>query len=164
MIQIIKATTGDLNIINDIARKTWPIAYGEILSEAQLNYMLDSFYSEEALRTNIANGHDFILAKEDDMVLGFASFENNYQNRAKTKIHKIYMLPESQGKGMGKLLIDSIEKFAVTSGSNCLILNVNRFNKAIGFYKKMGFEIIQEIDIEIGLGYLMEDYVMEKKI
>lgn len=164
MIQIIKATTDDLNIINDIARKTWPIAYGEILSEAQLNYMLDSFYSKEALRANIANGHNFILAKEDDMVLGFASFENNYQNRAKTKIHKIYMLPESQGKGIGKLLIDSIEKFAVTSGSNSILLNVNRFNKAIGFYKKMGFEIIQEIDIEIGLGYLMEDYVMEKKI
>ncbi len=164
MIQIVKATTDDLQIIDEIARKTWPITYGTILSEAQLNYMLDAFYSEEGLRTNIANGHEFILVKDDDLVLGFASFENNHQNTAKTKIHKIYMLPESQGKGIGKLLIDFVEKRAFDNGSASLLLNVNRFNKAIGFYQKMGFEIIQEVDIEIGLGYLMEDYVMEKFI
>ena len=164
MIHIVEATIEDLPTITSIARKTWPIAYGEILSEAQLEYMLNSFYSEEALKTNIASGHEFILAKEDDFVLGFASLENNYQKTAKTKIHKIYMLPESQGKGIGKLLVENIKKRAIAKGSKNLLLNVNRFNKAIGFYHKMGFRIIQEIDIEIGLGYLMEDYVMEKEI
>lgn len=164
MIHIVKATTDDINIIAEIARKTWPVTYGTILSEEQLNYMLHAFYSEEALRDNIANGHEFVLAKEDNLVLGFASFGHQYQNKPSIKIHKIYMLPESQGKGIGKLLIENIEKTAIGNGSNSILLNVNRFNKALGFYKKMGFEIIEEIDIEIGLGYLMEDYVMEKKI
>ncbi len=164
MIQIVKATNEDLHTIANIAYKTWPVAYGEILSQAQLEYMLDAFYSEEALKANIANGHEFILAVENEVALGFASFENDYQKTSSTKIHKIYMLPESQGKGVGKLLIENIEKTAIDKGSNNLLLNVNRFNKAIGFYQKMGFSIIQEIDIEIGLGYLMEDYVMEKEL
>lgn len=164
MIYIVKATTEDLPTIAEIARKTWPVAYGEILSQAQLEYMLNAFYSKESLQANMDNGHEFILAIENDIVLGFASFEHQYQHKAKTKIHKIYMLPESQGKGLGKLLIATIEKTAIDNGSNNLLLNVNRFNKALGFYQKMGFNIIEEINIEIGLGYLMEDYIMEKKI
>lgn len=164
MISIIKATTADLKIISEIAHKTWPLTYGEILSPAQLEYMLDAFYSDTALRANMENGHEFILAKEDNICLGFASFEHHYQNKNTTKIHKIYILPETQGKGIGKLLIDYVSQFAKENDATWLLLNVNRFNKALTFYQKLGFEIIQEIDIELEYGYLMEDYVMEKRI
>lgn len=165
MITIAKATVADLNNITEIAHKTWPLTYGEILSPAQLEYMLNAFYSDAALRANIEYGHDFILAKEDDICLGFASFEHYYQNKNATKIHKIYILPETQGKGIGKLLIDSIAQFAKENdATTTLLLNVNRFNKALTFYQKLGFEIIEVIDIELEYGYLMEDYVMEKRI
>ncbi len=164
MIDIVKATASDFKTITEIAHKTWPLTYGGILSQTQLDYMLDAFYSEAALQANIVNGHEFILAKEANTVLGFASLEHNYQNKKTTKIHKIYILPETQGKGIGKLLIDSIAEFAKQNDSAFLLLNVNRFNKALTFYQKIGFEIIQEIDIELDFGYLMEDYVMEKGI
>ena len=81
-----------------------------------------------------------------------------------TKIHKIYLLPETQGKGIGKSVIESIGKLAVENNSSSLFLNVNRFNKALHFYEKTGFKIIDEVDIEIGNDYLMEDYVMEKRL
>lgn len=164
MIHIVKSTVADLKTITEIAYKTWPLTYGEILSPAQLEYMLNAFYSESALLTNIENGHEFILAKENDICLGFASFEHHHKNGNTTKIHKIYILPETQGKGIGKLLIDSIAQFAKENNSNSLLLNVNRFNKALTFYQKLGFEIVEEIDIELEHGYLMEDYVMEKEI
>jgi GNAT superfamily N-acetyltransferase len=164
MIHIVKATTANLKTITEIAHKTWPLTYGEILSSSQLEYMLNAFYSEEALLANIENGHEFILAKEKDICLGFASFEPHYKNGNATKIHKIYILPETQGKGIGKLLIDSIAQFAKENNSNSLLLNVNRFNKALSFYQKLGFKIIQEIDIELEFGYLMEDYVMERDL
>nr|WP_288836633.1 GNAT family N-acetyltransferase [uncultured Flavobacterium sp.] len=164
MIRIVKATVADLKIITEIAYKTWPLTYGEILSQVQLEYMLNAFYSEEALRANMKNGHEFILAKENDICLGFASFEHHHKNENTTKIHKIYILPETQGKGIGKLLIDSIAQFAKENSSNSLLLNVNRFNKALIFYQKLGFKIIQEIDIELEHGYLMEDYVMKKEM
>jgi len=164
MITIAKATVADLKNITEIAHKTWPLTYGEILSPAQLEYMLNAFYSDVALRANMGNGHEFILAKEDDICLGFASFEHHHKNGNTTKIHKIYILPETQGKGIGKLLIDTIAQFAKENNSNSLLLNVNRFNKALTFYQKIGFKIIEEIDIELEHGYLMEDYVMEKEI
>ena len=73
-------------------------------------------------------------------------------------------MPETQGKGIGKKVIDEIGKLALENNSKALLLNVNRFNTALGFYKKIGFEVIEEVNIEIGNGYLMEDYVMEKKL
>lgn len=164
MINIVKATTSDLPIISQIAHQTWPLTYGSILSSAQLEYMLNAFYSNAALLKNIEDGNEFIIAKENNICLGFASFEHHYQNQNATKIHKIYILPETQGKGIGKLLIDAIAQFAKEDNSNTLLLNVNRFNKALGFYQKLGFQIIEKIDIELEHGYLMEDYLMQKWI
>lgn len=165
MITITRATANDYKTIQEIAYKTWPETYGAILSKVQLDYMLDAFYSEGALRDNVeTKGHHFLLAKENDVVLGFAAYEHNYQDNNRTRIHKIYILPQTQGKGIGKTLIEYIEKIAVENRSAALSLNVNRFNKALSFYQKIGFEIISEENIEIGHGYLMEDYVMEKPL
>lgn len=164
MIRLFEATTQDLKTIQEIAYQTWPATYGKILSKEQLNYMLSQFYSEESLKNNVQNGHHFLLAKEDNIDLGFVSYEHNYKQEPVTRIHKIYILPQTQGKGIGKLLIDAVEDLAKENHSVALSLNVNRFNKALTFYQKIGFEIISEEDIEIGRGYLMEDYKMEKKL
>ena len=165
MITIIPATAKDYQTIQDIAHLTWPITYGEILSKVQLDYMLDIFYSEEALKDSVANkGHHFVLAKEEGETLGFVSYEHHYDQKKQTKIHKIYILPQAQGKGIGKSLIDYVEKVAKENDFGVLSLNVNRSNIALHFYQKLGFQIKAEIDIELEHGYLMEDYVMEKPI
>jgi GNAT superfamily N-acetyltransferase len=165
MITITEATSNDFKTIQDIAHQTWPETYGDILSKEQLDYMLGAFYSEAALSDNVnTKGHYFLLAKENEVVLGFAAYEHNYQENNRTRIHKIYILPQTQGKGIGKRLIEYIEKLAIENHSEALSLNVNRFNKALTFYQKIGFEIITEENIEIGHGYLMEDYVMEKSL
>jgi ribosomal protein S18 acetylase RimI-like enzyme len=165
MITIVTATAKDYQTIRDIAHETWPIAYGEILPKAQLDYMLGAFYNDEALKDSVLNkGHHFVLVKEGEETLGFASYEHHYNQKPQTKIHKIYVLSQTQGKGIGKKLIDFIENVAKENHSTALSLNVNRFNKALHFYQKLGFEIVGEVDIELDHGYLMEDYVMEKQI
>jgi GNAT superfamily N-acetyltransferase len=165
MITIVPATANDYQVIQDIANQTWPIAYGDILSKAQLEYMLCAFYNEDVLNDSVINkGHFFVLAKEGEEALGFASYEYNYNKNQQTRIHKIYILPQTQGKGIGKTLIDFIENVAKLNDSASLSLNVNRFNKALYFYQKLGFEIVDEVNIELDHGYLMEDYVMEKKL
>ncbi|WP_438965681.1 GNAT family N-acetyltransferase [Flavobacterium sp.] len=162
--KIIQASKSQLPIIRDLAYQIWPSAYAQILSKAQLNFMLDKFYSLEALTGQLEERkHTFLLIENEDKVVGFASYELNIENY-KTKIHKIYVLPETQGKGFGNQLISEIEKKALEAKNMLLFLNVNRFNKAQYFYKKLGFEIAYEEDIEIGNGYLMEDFVMEKNI
>ena len=88
----------------------------------------------------------------------------NVENSNKTKIHKLYVLPQIQGKGIGKSLIDYISKIALANDNSALFLGVNKYNKAKDFYLKYGFEITNSVVVEIGKGYIMDDYVMEKKI
>lgn len=165
MITVTEATAEDIKTIQEITYITWPITYGKILSKSQLDYMLDLFYSDEALIKQIKNKEQlFYLISEDEATLGFIGIEHNYKDEAITKIHKIYLLPETQGKGIGKKVIEKIEKMALENHSTALSLNVNRFNTALSFYKKIDFEVVDEVNIEIGNGYLMEDYVMEKEL
>ncbi|PXY47290.1 GNAT family N-acetyltransferase [Flavobacterium hydrophilum] len=165
MIKINEASIEDIIKIQQIAHLTWPITYGQILTDEQLDYMLDLIYSDEALISQIEKKEQlFYLISENESILGFIGIEHDYKNEPVTRIHKIYLLPETQGKGIGKKVIEEIQKLALENNSTSLSLNVNRFNSALSFYKKIGFEIIDEVNIDIGNGYLMEDYVMEKKL
>ncbi|MCI9846483.1 GNAT family N-acetyltransferase [Flavobacterium pectinovorum] len=165
MITISEATAEDIKTIQKITYITWPITYGNILSKEQLEYMLDLIYSDEALSSQMEKKEQlFYLILDEESIIGFIGIEHHYKNQAVTKIHKIYLLPETQGKGIGKKAIEEIQKLALENHSTSLLLNVNRFNSALSFYKKIGFEIIDEVNIDIGNGNLMEDYVMEKKL
>jgi GNAT superfamily N-acetyltransferase len=165
MITIVEADITDLPIIKELAYKIWPSTYGAILSEKQIAYMLASFYSDECLKDNVINkGHRFLLVKNDQKHIGFAAYEHNYLNQLVTRVHKVYMLPETQGKGYGKLVFDRIDSIAIANKMNAISLNVNRFNTALRFYQKLGFVIVREENIALDHGYLMEDYVLEKKL
>ncbi|MCP9769789.1 GNAT family N-acetyltransferase [Lacihabitans sp. LS3-19] len=159
-----KANKDEISIIQDIAYITWPVAYGDILSQEKIDYMLGMMYSTEALTEQMDNGHIFLIINENNKDLGFVSFENNYSKSSKTKIQKIYILPEAQGKGVGRLLINEAEKLSKDIGNTMLFLNVNRHNKAQFMYQKLGFEISKSEDVDIGNGFFMNDYVMEKVI
>jgi ribosomal protein S18 acetylase RimI-like enzyme len=166
MITISEATINDIKQIQNIVHITWPITYGAILSKEQLDYMLDLFYSDEALTLQYNKKEQlfYMIYEDQSNNIGFIGIEHHYNGEAVTKIHKIYLLPETQGKGIGKKVIDEIGILALNNNSKKLLLNVNRFNTALGFYKKIAFEVKEEVDIEIGNGYLMEDYVMEKPL
>lgn len=165
MLLLTEAAIEDFKTIREIAYKSWPNTYGSILSKEQIDYMLDLFYSEETLLENLnEKGHRFLLVKEGEVCLGFASYEHNYLNQKCTRLHKIYLLPEAQGKGAGKLLIEAVENLAKKNQSVVVSLNVNKFNKAISFYKKIGFEVVSDEEILLDHGYKMEDYKMEKKL
>ena len=96
--------------------------------------------------------------------MGFVAFEINYDGSDSTKIHKLYVLPECQGKGFGKKLIDKAIEEINTENQKSLILNVNKKNPSLNFYEKIGFIKAREMVIDIGNGFLMDDYIMEKKI
>lgn len=161
-----KATSNDIDLIQQLAYATWPTAYGALLSPSQLNYMLELIYSKDALANQIKNlGHQFIFIYDDDIALGFASYSpKDKGNRNVFRLHKLYVLPDQQGKGFGKFLSDFIIDEIRPLGASILELNVNRHNVAFHFYTKLGFTIAREEDIDIGNGYFMNDYVMELKM
>ncbi|MGV1012645.1 MAG: GNAT family N-acetyltransferase [Flavobacterium sp.] len=158
------ATHSQLEIIQDLAKAIWPDAYGAILSQEQLEYMMEMMYSLDSLENQLKNNNVFLLVKEENDFIGFASYELNFQNSNKTKIHKLYILPTIQGKGVGKNLILYIQEIAKKNSSAALILNVNKYNKAKDFYLHNQFEIADSLVVDIGNGYVMDDFVMEKMI
>lgn len=151
----------ELPVVREIVYSTWPDTYGEILAPAQISYMLDTFHNLPYLEQNMRDGHLFYVFYADEKPMGFMAL-NPYAEPGSVKINKLYVLPESQGRSVGRKLLEKAAAVASELGLNRLFLNVNRFNKAASFYKKMGMTVLREEDIDIGNGYLMEDFVMEK--
>lgn len=165
MLTIKTATEADFPTIRQIAYDTWPQTFGQILSEQQIAYMLDLMYGLPSLQAQVQQqGHVFLLASEAENPLGYISYELNYQQTTATKIHKIYILPQAQGKGVGKALIDAAAAVGLANQNEAILLNVNKYNKAVQFYERIGFEVIGQEDIDIGEGFLMEDFIMKKPI
>lgn len=160
-----KATIHDVEAIQKVANETWPLTFASILSADQITYMLNWMYNSEILGKTIQlENNAFWMYVIENKVVAFTGIEHNYQSEAITRIHKIYVSPEAQGKKIGFKLIQHIEQEAGKNGSNRLNLNVNRFNAAVHFYEHIGFQTINEENIDIGNGFLMEDFVMEKVI
>lgn len=156
------ASYNDIPFICDIANKTWPAAYEALLGKDQLTYMLDKLYSASALDDQMRKHHYFFLALKDYKPVGFASF--SHLEKDLYKLQKLYVLPLDQKIGLGKILLKKVETVAKSMGAKRLRLNVNRKNIAKAFYEKQGFTVIKEEDIDIGSGYFMNDYVMEKNL
>jgi len=162
--QITELKPIDAHIIQDLACRIWPDTFKEILSPEQLTYMLNWMYSVETLQQQMEKGHRFFIIKENEIALGFIGIEPNHPDSGQLKIHKLYILPDQQGKGLGKKLIEHTIFLANEYGLQELVLNVNRFNKAVAFYTHFGFKISNEENIDIGNGYLMEDYIMNYEL
>jgi len=151
----------DINTIGFLAQQIWPVTYGEILSSVQLDYMLKLFYNPASLRKQMTEDkHQFVMVEEDDEAIGFASWSPAGEPGV-FKLHKLYVLPGRQGKGLGKTMLHFIFDNVREQGGRILRLNVNRYNKARQFYEKMGFAVVREEDVPIGNNYFMNDYVME---
>ncbi len=156
-----KASKEELPVIRQLALDIWPATYSSILSQDQLAYMLDLFYSDPALEKDFDKpGYSFFLLELDGKNAGYAGLELKEDQTA--HLHKIYLSPNYQGKGLGKKLMQFIIDFAKKTGAHSLTLHVNRHNKALQFYQAVGFEIIKELDTAIGNGYFMNDYVMKQ--
>lgn len=159
------ASEADIPVIKMLAEKIWPDAYTGIISAAQIRYMLGLIYSESALKTQMQNGHRFIFALEESIPVGFASFSKKSSEEPKTfRLHKLYVLPNLHGKGIGVFLLNQVIEESQTAGGDTLELNVNKHNPAKLFYERKGFTILREEVLDIGEGYVMDDFVMVKNI
>jgi len=162
VLKIRNAFVEDIPLIRELTFKVWPQTYAALLSPEQISYMLDLMYSESSLLRQMNEGSQFILVYDNDDPCGFAAF---YETKSFVfKLDKLYILLSQQGKGTGKFVIDHIIDEIKKKGTTALQLQVKRDNKARHFYEKIGFNVIAEKDFDIGNGFFMNDYVMEKKL
>ena len=164
MIEIITATFQDVQLIRQLAEQTFHITYLPLQPKDKVDYLFDLMYNTSSLTSQMNKGQQFILAKDETGYLGYASYEINYKDQGKTKIHKIYIMPTAQGKGVGKELVNHIGGIARQNKNTIVLLDVYRHNPAVRFYEKIGFKKVGEQITEVGKGFVMDDFVMEKRI
>lgn len=158
---IIKAEQKDIATIQDLARKSWNFAYANIITQEQIDYMLDLMYSEETLSQHFENpNYQYYLIQENNEFLGFIGFEFHQESET-TKLHRIYFLKEAQGKGLGKKALKFVINEAINVNDKRVTLTVNKNNSAQKFYESQGFKVYEEAILNIGNGYVMDDYLME---
>lgn len=164
------ATYDDIPAINAMAQVVFRQTYRDILSPQQMEFMMDWMYSPENLAGQMDGGHRFFLAEDDSSPQGYVSVRPDGMDTDGTPVfhlEKIYVMPESQGFGLGKALFETAVtavRKAVNNAPARMELNVNRNNPAVGFYKKLGMSILRQGDFPIGHGFYMNDYIMGIKI
>lgn len=162
-LKIFEATIDNIYDIQEIAKESWPKTFASILSSEQIVYMMNWMYSTESLTEQFAENNRYFLVESDENLLGFMAIESNCYQSGRTKIHKAYILPSAQRKGVGRALFDMAASEAIKSGDKAIFLNVNKNNQqAIAFYKKYGMKNIKAEVIDIGNGFVMDDYIFEK--
>src|SRR5260221_1777462 len=164
MIEIIAATFQDVQLIRQLAEQTFHVTYLPLQPKDKVDYLFDLMYNTSSLTAQMNKGQQFIWEKDETGYLGYASYEINYKDQDKTKIHKIYIMPTAQGKGVGKELVNHIGGIARLNKNTIFLLDVYRHNPAVRFYEKIGFKKVEEQITEVGNGFVMDDFVMEKSI
>lgn len=162
MLKIVPAGKNDIDVIRELTLEVWPPTYDPIIGKQQVAYMLGLFYTPEALAKQMDGGHQFVLGYWNDHPVAFASYgpigDRLY------KLHKLYILPDMQGNGIGRDIVNYIAA-DISDKATGLRLNVNIHNTpAKNFYARVGFNVIYDEDIDIGGGFFMNDHVLELPI
>ncbi|MFC4159458.1 GNAT family N-acetyltransferase [Chitinimonas lacunae] len=158
------AQLDDRPAIIALADQIWRAHYPDMISVEQIDYMLAQRYHPEALREQITGPDQwFDLVFVEGELSGFAQYL--LKEPGEMKLDKLYLLPSLHGKGYGSRLIHHVKKKAREQGCERLVLSVNKQNqKAIDAYLRNGFRIRESIVVDIGGGFVMDDYVMEKDL
>lgn len=151
----------DIPVIRELAIKTWNQHYPGIISQEQIDYMLENLHSFESLNEQMKKAIEFSIALVNNIPAGFGAISSTDQKNY--FLHKLYVLKELKIKGLGTGLFNFI--INDKQGMEYLRLQVNRKNyTAINFYFGKGFTIEEVKDFDIGNGFSMDDFVMVKKM
>lgn len=152
-----------LKVIEMLARKIWPVAFKGVVSDEQIEYMLDWMYDMDCLQEEMANGASFELIYDNDNPIGYFAY-TNHVDRDAVKLDKVYVVPSCQRMGIGSKVFDYVRECSIKRGHVSVVLAVNKGNEqAVSAYIKAGFKIIESTKNDIGNGFFMDDYLMEKK-
>ncbi len=147
-----------------LANKIWNQHFVDIIGQAQVDYMLRKFQTEEAITEQIAEGYQYYLLYYQDLPVGYLSIRPDEAGN-KMMISKIYVDAENRGAGHGRFLLDFVVAESQGKSLTTIWLTVNRYNSdTVNWYKRRGFATIDEVKIDIGEGFYMDDFVMEMSL
>lgn len=168
-----KAPKCDLLVVSDpetftevatLAAAIWKEHYTPIIGAEQVAYMLNKFQSEQAMRLQVADGFQYFVLRlrENQQAVGYMAVQPRDEMLF---LSKIYVAKDYRGMGFGQQMLSKTEAVANDHHCHTIQLTVNKYNThTIKAYKKMGFAIVKEAVFDIGQGYVMDDFVLEKEL
>ncbi len=153
-----------LPVVRDLAYAIWPRVYPGIISMEQIDYMLARRYDLAVLEADVRRGVRHALLKTGGEAVGYVAFEP-LPGKGEAFLHKLYLLPETAGVGLGSAALQWVAEQARALGLDRVRLCVNKHNAgAIRAYRRNGFEFFEDVVTDIGGGFVMDDHVMVKEV
>jgi ribosomal protein S18 acetylase RimI-like enzyme len=147
-----------------MAREVWDEYYVPLIGRAQVDYMVARFQTAEAMQAQIDSGYEYFqICQQGGVPIGYAAIRHDAAD-ARVFISKLYVLAAHRKSGAGRQCLALIEGMALERGAKQLWLTVNKGNASVKAYERLGFKIAEAIVMDIGGGFVMDDYRMEKPV
>ncbi|MGM5470072.1 GNAT family N-acetyltransferase [Flavobacteriaceae bacterium LMO-SS05] len=154
----------DIETTAHLAHHIWNQHYVSIIGQQQVDYMLDTFQNAKAIQHQIESGYNYFILYYQKKPCGYLALIPNTRDK-NMMISKIYMDSNFRGLNLGSQLLDFTIKETKKRAFNSIWLTVNKNNsKTIQWYQSKGFSIMEELKIDIGQGFVMDDYRMEMPV
>lgn len=137
--------------------------YDPLLGPEQNTYMIDKFQSVPGILGHMKKGAVYIVLRVEDQddPIGFFAYEIHEDA---LYLSKFYFTNKSRSRGFSRPVIRELDHIARSHQLPVCRLNVNKYNPSIKVYERLGFKIVKSEVNDIGHGYVMDDYVMERVI
>jgi len=144
-----------------MAHEVWNEHYVPLIGQAQVDYMVAKFQTAEAMHSQIASGYEYFQIHQSGQSVGYAAIRHDAAD-ARLLVSKLYVLSASRRSGAGRQTLVLMERMARERGATHLWLTVNKANPSVRAYERLGFDIVDAMVVDIGGGYVVDDYKMEK--
>ena len=149
-----------IEAVESLAKTIWNQHYTPIIGQSQVDYMLEKYQSKAAVKNDIKNGYTYYIAYLDNEPQGYCAVKMDDG----VFLSKFYVIDEARGKGIGKSLLGYVKDYGNQHGAKRIWLTCNKGNPTLDIYKNLGYEVTKSIVTDIGNGYVMDDYVLQKKL
>lgn len=154
----------EIMAVAELADEIWRQHFTSIIGEDQVNYMLDKFQSPGAISGQVESGAEYYLVTVGVQPVAYLCLIPEPAD-GKMMLSKIYVKQEARGTGVGNLILKFAEAECNNHDINTLWLTVNRFNNdTVKWYRQKGFNVVDEVKKDIGGGFYMDDFIMEKQV
>jgi GNAT superfamily N-acetyltransferase len=160
-------TPEQLAIVAALAHEIWYEFYVPLIGREQVDYMVGKFQNAAAMQAQIDQGYEYFLVKQEDSGglardVGYCAVQEQADNAL--FLSKFYLHKSARGSGTGRKCMELIEGLARRRGLSLLWLTVNKGNPSVQAYQRLGFRIAADLVMDIGGGFVMDDYRMEKPL
>ena len=151
----------ELRAVANLADEIWHECFPGIISEGQIDYMVNKFQSLEAMIKQIEEQkYSYFAVRENGDLCGYFAVKPEEDSRL--FLSKLYLRLDRRGRGLATDMLRRVFEEERRYGNKSVYLTVNKYNdRAIDIYIHSGFKVIDETVTDIGEGYVMDDFIME---